>query len=234
MSRRIGHKQRNRIYPLVIQRDGDCCLLCATGNPPRRSPAPPGRTWELDHADSNRANWAPHNVHAVCHAHHEYLSGLSPGQHYKEIMDAYVMNMREREHAKSLSGELASSFKLNAGYKTASPEMIANEEYERQWLDAAFSLCLAHPEGYPVRFFINDCARYAGCARTTSKNYYEVHVLSPTYGLTFQEARDMAGNEVVKFRESVGFNHNGNGHKDGLNGTVEIYRDSQGKFARKE
>lgn len=211
MSRRLGQKERDRIYPYIIQRDGDYCLLCAVGDPPRRSPAPPGRTWDLDHADSNRANWKPVNIHAVCHDHHVYLSGLSPGKHKQVVHDASIVNMRERESVQSLSSGLTQSVMERLGYnKSGSVEQKARDEFEPKWLDCAHMLCATNPKGYPQRSFINDCGKYAGCARTTSKNYYETHVLAPLFG-EFEETIDNNRQVVVVLKAHV----NGNGHPGG-------------------
>ena len=211
MTRRLGHKERNRIYPYVIQRDGDYCLLCAVLDN-RRSPAPPGRTWELDHADSNRANWSPGNIHAVCHDHHEYLSGLPPGKHKQVIHDTCVVNMRERESKGAVSNGLTVSVMERLGYKSGPVEMKARDEFEPKWLDCAHMLCSSNPKGYPQRAFINDCGKYAGCARTTSKNYYETHVLAPIFG-EFEETIDNDRQVVVVLKAHTNGHPAGDGHK---------------------
>lgn len=221
MARRLGNKERNRIYPYIIQRDGDYCLLCAVYNN-RRSPAPPGSTWELDHADSNRNNWRPENIHAVCNGHHQYLSGLSPGEHKKLIMDASIVNMRKRENNKSLSDGLALSIERLEQYKAeGSTEQKARADFEPKWVEIGFSLCYENPEGYPVRAFINDCARGSGCARTTSKNYYETHVLAPKYA-EFEQILNNNLERVVILRKNGHNGHRANGHKAVLSATVPV------------
>lgn len=215
MARRLGHKECNRIYPFIVERDGDYCLLCANavalgiGSINRRSPAPPGRRWDLDHANRNYNDWRPENVHAVCHEHNQWLSGLSPGKHLEIIRRGYVVNEREREK-RNLSTK-ASLFKLNCGYANASPEMRANIVFEASWLQSAWNILLEGP--CPKRLFIARCAKRCGCAVSTSRNnFYEKHIFSAEPDSPFEE---YAGNGEPMVRlKAVAISNNGNGHKD--------------------
>lgn len=219
LSRRLGSKERNRIYPFIIQRDGDYCLLCANavalgiGTINRRSPAPPGRKWDLDHANRNPMDWRPENVHAVCHEHNQWLSGQPPGKHIKVVQKGYVVNKRERE-SKSLPTN-DSLFKINCGYSNASPEMKANIVFESDWIKAAWDILIEGPS--PKRLFIARCAKRCGCAVSTSRNnFYEKHVYSAEPDSPFEEFPG-SGEIMVRLKPVVhqaGNGHNGNGHKN--------------------
>ncbi|MFC1977907.1 hypothetical protein ACFLWS_06570 [Chloroflexota bacterium] len=88
-------------YETIALAEGEECIVCHLEHfVPRSSSNRSRRDYkklEIDHADSNRTNWAWSNLHLVCHKHNCWLRNLPMVKHISLLRSYSDQLERERE-----------------------------------------------------------------------------------------------------------------------------------------
>ena len=167
MANRFQIKQHEFIYNFLCSRDGEYCIICHNEWRIKRK-----GTWklEIDHANNNKYDNHPDNLHLVCKEHNLKLRSLSLEDHIKLINKCLDKNQIFRQ---SIHGNTATHQVRNmVDYGEGSPEMRANKLFEepfRKWIIQEVTR-LGMVEKKQA---INSGASMAGCSVLTTRRYIE-------------------------------------------------------------
>lgn len=129
MANRYQANQYKLSWEMIAERDGEYCLACFIEGRGRRGPG--AVSLQIDHADNNKRNWAPSNVHFLCKTDNLKMRRLSVKEH-SLLMTAYsAENVRVRMR----NNEYLSATRRTHAYEQGSPEMQINSIAERLWLE---------------------------------------------------------------------------------------------------
>lgn len=127
MPNRCQSKQYELMIPFLMERDGGYCLACFIEHGQRRGIG--SVKLEIDHADGDRHNWAPSNLHLLCKTHNIKFRSLSPREHITRMAAYSAENESKRIRLNLYEPELR-----RAGiYAIGSPEMQVNSRALRKW-----------------------------------------------------------------------------------------------------
>src|SRR4030042_350863 len=119
MPNRFQTKQYQAIAPFIDERDGTYCLACFIEAGQRRGTR---SKLEIDHADSDRRNWSPENLHWLCKKHNITFRSLSVEAHVSLMARYSAENVCERVRR----NEHLPETKRKVSYLSGSPEMQVN------------------------------------------------------------------------------------------------------------
>jgi len=128
MPNRFQTKQYNAIAPFLDERDGHYCLACFIETGQRRGTK---AKLEIDHADSDRRNWSPENLHWLCKTHNIKFRSLSVAEHVSLMARYSAENVCVRVR----NNEYLAETKRKVSYMLGSPEMQVNSIAESNWLE---------------------------------------------------------------------------------------------------
>jgi len=112
------------VYRLLEFRDGPGCFIC--GKLPKK-----GKIHDIDHADNDKTNDDPENLHLLCHSCNCKKRDMSLNDQLKLIRSYSAKNVCVSECDKGF-GKTAEVKEL-VGYRKGSPEMFANACFENQF-----------------------------------------------------------------------------------------------------
>ena len=217
MPNRFQSSQRNAIYPFIAERDGEYCIACFIEKGFRRGPG--SVKLEIDHADGNKHNWDPRNLHLLCKTHNLKYRSLSSRAHVSLLAGYSAVNVSVCVK----NNEYKSATKRAVSYSEGSPEMKVNSIAESNWLNYMHSMI--DQDG---SITIDDSVKAGAiaaddvCIQTTGR-YLAKHSSS----LGRFQIKVQNGSKRVYFREfdlhGFGNNHDGkNGHQAGIKDTIEL------------
>lgn len=189
------NSQRQYRYEMIAKAEGDRCIVCWVERRVRKGP--PGVKLEIDHADSNPANWSWRNLHLVCHKDNCRLRQLPESKHLKLIQSYSDQLERERERENLPTWKTA--LKDDLPYETGSPEMQANKKFEPRWLRYVHGV-VKKQGSVGKKELISGGAAYSHCSIQTSTNYLTKYTspISP-----FMETLDDDGNKIIVYRNKT-------------------------------
>lgn len=211
MANRFQSNQYKALYPFIAQRDGEYCLACYIETGQRRGPK--SVKLEIDHADGDKRNWSPDNLHLLCKTHNIKMRSLSPRAHTSLMAGYSAENERERV----LSNEYMSATRRIGGWNQGSTEMQINRIAEANWLQFMHGM-LDSNGSISKEDAINAGAIAADDVNIqTTARYYTKH--TSTLG-RFKEII-VGGHKTVVYREreaTTNLKTRNNGHKNISNG----------------
>lgn len=198
---RFQVNQHEIAYKFIAARDGEYCLVCRK--------KPPAVKLQIDHADNNRDNWDPDNLHLLCRTDNMKLQQMTVQEHKK-----YISYYSAKNECASARGR-THTIKEMVEYREASPEMRANSYFEtqfREWL-----LTTIRNNGFIIKKeAVYSGAEVVGCNPTTALRY--LGKLTSSVG-NLKESRDATGTIIITFKQPVkpvttNGRHNGRGKGD--------------------
>lgn len=133
MPNRFQTKQYESIAPFLDERDGHYCLVCFIETGQRRGK---GINLEIDHADGDRHNWSPSNLHWLCKKHNIKFRSLNSKAHASLVAGYSAENERVRKK----NNEYVPETRRKQLYLSGSPEMQVNSVSLIKWLDYMHSM----------------------------------------------------------------------------------------------
>jgi len=214
MPNRFQSNQYRAIYPLIAERDGEYCLACFIETGQRRGPR--AVKLEIDHADGDRRNWSPDNLHLLCKVHNIKMRSLSVRAHVSLMAGYSAENVRERVR----NNEYLPATKRTGAYKQGSPEMLVNSIAEVKWLEFMHGMVDGNGS-ISKEDAINAGAIAADdISIQTTARYYTKH--TSLLG-RFKEIRT-GGTRYAVYRDFAGVKLSRNGHQDGNGRRISLQR----------
>jgi hypothetical protein len=220
MPNRYQVNQRNAIYPFIAERDGEYCLACFIETGQRRGPK--SVKLEIDHADCDKSNWDPRNLHLLCKTHNIKFRSLSVKQHIS-VMAGYSA---ENESVRVRNNEHTAESRRKSLYLSGSPEMQVNSiaygkwlEFMHSWIDANGSI--SKKDAIEAGALAADDVDVQTTARYYKKR---VSVLGEFKEVKVNGEIRVFYRHDEKVQRTPEVRTNGNGHSKNLENTVEIVK----------
>jgi len=216
---RFQSNQYKVVYPLIAERDGEYCLACFIETGQRRGPK--SVKLEIDHADGDRRNWAPSNLHLLCKAHNIKYRSLNVKRH-SSLMATYSA---ENERGRVWERKYQPATKRTGAYQLGSPEMQVNSIAEVNWLEFMHNMIETNGS------ISKDDAINAGAIAAddvnpqTTERYWKKHtsILGRFKEIKLDGIRYAVLRQEQQNTPSGARSRNGNGHKAGaLDDTVPV------------
>jgi hypothetical protein len=202
MANRYQTNQHKAVYPLIAERDGEYCLACFCETGQKRGPG--SVKLEIDHADGNRYNWSPSNLHLLCKTHNLKYRSLSVRQH-AALMATYSA---KNERVCVRENRYLGATRRGGLYQQGSPEMKINSMAEINWLEFMTAWITEHGS-ISKEDAVNAGAIAADDVSVqTTARYLTKHI--SILG-RFKEIKD-SGTKRVVFRQDTKITVYGNGH----------------------
>ena len=215
MPNRFQGNQYRAVYPLIAERDGEYCLACFIETSQRRGPKQV--KLEIDHADGDKRNWTPQNLHLLCKTHNIKFRSLSARAH-SSLMAGYSA---ENERVRKRKNEYTPEARRKLLYQSGSPEMQVNSISLAKWLEYMHAMIDSNGS------ISKEDAINAGAIAAddidvqTTARYYKKHTSSlgrfreiKTGGERYVVYRDSQPEPALKFSK--------NGHRNGHNGKTAL------------
>jgi hypothetical protein len=187
MPNRFTIKEHDALYKFIAARDGEYCIKCHT------KPLP-DKPLQIDHADNDRSNWDPENLHLACQTHNLEFRGMTVKEHMEQIQHYSASN--ERERARERGREGTNMVKDLVDYRNASPEMKANSYYEIQYRD--WILTTVKVNGLITKEeALNSGSEVVGCSQLSASRY--LAKLTSGVGV-LKQFKDASGTVVISYK----------------------------------
>lgn len=187
MPNRYQTKERMWIYRFLVERDGKNCIHCGKS----------GVALEIDHADRDKSNHDPSNLHLLCKKCNNYFRTLLVNDQIKTIQIDCAK--REREREKIIGNVSTHLLKYVVDYNTGSTEMQVNALCEvnfRRWLLEEID----RQNEITVKDAVNGGAEIVGCSPITTTRYVEK--LTSPYGILATD-KNAFGQKVLRRRDNA-------------------------------
>lgn len=203
-------------FEFIAERDGPYCIVCFIESGQRRGLD--SVNLQIDHADGNRYNWSPSNLHLVCDTHNRELRSLSSDAHVSRMATYSAENKSKRK-----SMNLDQSLTRRLGYYSDNGDPLKiNGLALPKWRDYIYKVIAEDgmiTKDNAIRCGANEA--YDVDIQTTSRWYKKDTAPNGRFKQILKDAEPcLILNENYKFFANNG--HRGNGHKPAaeLKGTV--------------